>query len=61
MSLWKNIESKRREIRIDKEASKDKNIKVEQIAIMKVEMGDKARDILSRKEDTAYLGRNILI
>lgn len=28
---------------------------------MKIEMGDKARDIMSRKEDTAYLGRNIFL
>ena len=28
---------------------------------MKIEMGEKARDIMSRKEDTAYLGRNIFL
>ncbi len=28
---------------------------------MRVEMSDKARDILGRKEDTAYLGRNIFL
>lgn len=28
---------------------------------MKIEMGDKARDILGGKEDTAYLGRNLFL
>ena len=28
---------------------------------MKMEMDEKARDIMSRKEDTAYLGRNLFL
>ena len=28
---------------------------------MKIEMNDKARDIMSRKEDAAYLGRNLFL
>ena len=28
---------------------------------MRVEMNEKARDIMTRKEDTAYLGRNIFL
>lgn len=28
---------------------------------MKLEVNEKARDIMSRKEDTAYLGRNIFL
>lgn len=28
---------------------------------MKIEMNEKSRDIMGRKEDTAYLGRNIFL
>lgn len=28
---------------------------------MKIEMNDKARDIMNRKEDTGYLGRNLFL
>lgn len=28
---------------------------------MKMDMDEKARDIMSRKEDTAYLGRNLFL
>ena len=28
---------------------------------MKTDMNEKARDIMSRKEDTAYLGRNLFL
>lgn len=31
------------------------------IAEMKVDMSEKARDIMSRKEDTVYLGRHIFM
>ena len=34
---------------------------VDQINEMKIEMSEKARDIMSRKEDTAYLGRNLFL
>jgi hypothetical protein len=28
---------------------------------MRIEMNEKARDVMSRKEDTAYLGRNLFL
>ena len=28
---------------------------------MKMDMNDKARDIMNKREDTAYLGRNIFL
>ena len=37
------------------------DIQVEQIGIMKMDMNDKARDIMNKREDTAYLGRNIFL
>jgi hypothetical protein len=36
-------------------------MQVDQISLMRLEMNEKARDIMSRKEDTAYLGRNIFL
>lgn len=38
-----------------------KIIKIEQIQLMRIEMNEKARDVMSRKEDTAYLGRNLFL
>ena len=34
---------------------------VDQLHIMRNEMIDKARDILSRKDDSTYLGRNMVM
>jgi hypothetical protein len=36
-------------------------MQVEQVNEMRIEMNEKARDIMSRKEDTAYLGRNLFL
>lgn len=34
---------------------------VEDVTRMRTEMGEKAREVMSRKEDTAYLGRNLFL